>query len=81
MAPPLMALPDFEHLASNDLPLGSSTMTAEFVQNRFDEVILGNYKPETKGGNHEKSSSSARCHIAAINLGTFADRDPFLAKL
>lgn len=48
MAPPLMALPDFEHLASNDLPLGSSAMTAEFVQNRFDEVILGNYKPETK---------------------------------
>lgn len=81
MGPPLMALPDFEHPASNDLPLESSVMTTKFVQNRFDEVILGNYKPETKGGNQEKSSSSVRCHIVTINLGTFADRDPFLAKL
>ena len=81
MALPLTALPDFEHPASNDLPLGKSMMTDEFIQNRFDEVILGKYKPETEGGNHGESSSSARCHIATINLGTFADGDPFLVKL
>lgn len=81
MALPLTALPDFEHPASNYLPLGKSVMTDEFVQNRFDEVILGKYKPKTEGGNHGKSSSSARCHIVTINLGTFTDGDPFLTKL
>ena len=81
MALPSTALPDFEHPASNDLPLGKSMMTDEFFQNRFDEIILGKYKPKTEGGNHGESSSSARFHIATINLGTFANGDPFLVKL
>ena len=63
--------------ASNNLLL----MTTDFVQKRFDEVILGNYKPKTEGGNHDESSSSACCRIATKNQGTFANGDPFLAKL
>ena len=50
MALPPMALPDFEHPAGNDLPLGKFVMTDEFVQNRFDKVILENINPKLKEG-------------------------------